>query len=480
MSHLQLSLRPWRDGAKRALLTLGIVLLVFAAIPANSAVAQSAERIQFAPGSLSTNVNGSITSSAPKAYVLRASAGQEMAISTSYVNAPYQVPISSATGTILGSASAGGRWPGTLPATGEYYLNISAVPGAGGARIYYQVMITITGSVGPQPPQPQAQRINFAAGAVSATVNGSLASTGINRWVLRALAGQTMTIQTTSTGPFLLTLSGADGVNLGSANANQTFSAYLPSTQDYYILIQAPADAIGATYTLRVTVVGSTPPPTPIQRPTPQPQAKRIVFAPGAISATEYGYVDVTRPVAYVLKAMAGQNMTVALAGGGPYRGTITGADGSSLGTVDANRSITVRLPRTQDYYITINAPTDVPGSNFVMTVTVVGSTPPTQTPSRVERIQFPPGGTAATVYSSTPQGYVLKALRGQTMYVQIGSGGQPVRARIETSSGQVLGYATESAGWSGVLPGTQDYYIYVESPLDGGSASFALTVSIY
>ncbi len=81
----------------------------------------------------------------------------------------------------------------------------------------------------------------------------------------------------------------------------------------------------------------------------------------------------------YVLRALAGQSMSVYAGSSSPFRVTITGADGSFLGSGNANESIDVRLPATQDYYITLEAPIGgAAAARYSMTVTVVGSTRPT------------------------------------------------------------------------------------------------------
>jgi len=325
-----------------------------------------------------------------------------------------------------------------------------------------------------------AQRITFAPGSISATVNGAVSLGAPVQYVLRALAGQTMTIQTNSTGPFRLSVSGANGAALGYADANQPFQAVLPSTQDYYIFLQAPTDVGTSYYTMQVTVVSQGPRPTPTRAP--QPQTQRITFSPGAVSATVYGTVDSVRPASYVLKALAGQDMTVQFYGGGPYQATLSGADGSFLGSANSGGTISARLPRTQDYYITVNAPAGAGASNFTMVVTVVGASPrPTPPGPTTQRITFARGAVSATVNGATPQNYVLKALRGQTMYVELFTTyGAPATVRIESAGGAALGWASESSDWSGVLPGTQDYYLRVQSPAGAGSTSFSLRVTIY
>ncbi len=309
--------------------------------------------------------------------MLRASAGQTMTISAAWVAYPYQVSVISPNSQLLGVADAGSSWSGALPVSGDYMLIVQ--PGVSNARVYYNFVLSITGSTAPTAtPQPttappNVQRIQFAPGATSATVYGTLYPNQQQQYVLRALAGQSMTVVTSSTGPFRLVISGADGTSLGTINANQSLTVYLPSTQDYFLVL-VPTSGAAVNYTLQVTVVGSTPPPTPT--PVKPPQTQRITFAPGAVSATVAGYADAGRPASYVLRAMAGQDMTVQIYGSGPYNATLTGADGTFLGSANSQGTISARLPRTQDYYITISVPSGAPGFNFSMVVTVVGSGP--------------------------------------------------------------------------------------------------------
>jgi hypothetical protein len=457
------------------LCALSLFLLLSMVLAPASARAQAAEPLAFPRNATSINVAGTVTSTQPKVYMLRANAGQQMTVGAAYISSPYQVIVSDARGATVGFTNAGASWAGTLPATGDYYITIVAPPSAGSAEVYYNLTISITGSTSPTPtPPPAVERINFAPGAISATVSGTVGEANPRRYVLRALAGQNMTVLTDSPVSFRIDVTGADGSYLGTTNANRPLTVGLPRTQDYYLTLTAPAGVTSAPYTLRVTVVGGSQPATPTPRP---PQAQRISFAPGAISATVYGYVDSARPVAYVLRASAGQNMTVQMSGGGPYQASITGANGASLGSVNANNSTTVRLPSTQDYYIAVRAPADAPGSNFTMTVTIVGSQPQPST----KRITFARGAVSATEYGTTPQNYVLKALRGQTMIVELfTNGGMPATAQISAANGTPLGSATESYSWSGVLPGTQDYTINVASPPGGGRTGFTLRVTIY
>ncbi len=118
---------------------------------------------------------------------------------------------------------------------------------------------TASGAPASASPQPAAtvtaRRIVFEAGADTAVVQGHVAAFGMDRWVLRAEAGQTLSARLSfSTGRAILIIFGADGDVLISDHAETpTFTGRLPSTQDYNIDVRGNPD--GPTdYTLTVTV----------------------------------------------------------------------------------------------------------------------------------------------------------------------------------------------------------------------------------
>lgn len=110
-------------------------------------------------------------------------------------------------------------------------------------------------------PEPEPTRIQFAPGAISGQVQGSLAAGGVDRYVLTAMAGQEMTVNLSvaSAGDSaavsaILVIWGADGTVLISDHADATtWVGQLPSTQDYYInvrsVVQDPVD-----YTLEAII----------------------------------------------------------------------------------------------------------------------------------------------------------------------------------------------------------------------------------
>lgn len=116
--------------------------------------------------------------------------------------------------------------------------------------------------------------------------------------------------------------------------------------------------------------------------------------------------------------------------------------------------------------------------STPVYNLPVIGDQPqPT-----ARRIQFAPGSSGATLWSSLPpnglDAYVLTAQAGQTMTVNVIPNSGQALLSISGANGEVLkstGAGTSS--WSGVLPLTQDYFITVSSA--GGAMDYTLQVTI-
>jgi hypothetical protein len=213
---------------------------------------------------------------------------------------------------------------------------------------------------GYQPPEPEPTRIQFAPGATSAQVQGSLAAGGGDRYVLTAMAGQEMTVNlsvATAEVSAILVIWGADGTVLISDHADATtWVGQLPSTQGYYINVRSVAQA-PVDYTLEVII-----PPVASQ---PEPEPTRIQFAPGATSAQVQGSLAAGGGDRYVLTAMAGQEMTVNLSVATAEVSAILiiwGADGTVLISDHADATAWVgQLPSTQDYYINVRSVAQAP-----------------------------------------------------------------------------------------------------------------------
>lgn len=206
-------------------------------------------------------------------------------------------------------------------------------------------------------PGTGATRINFAAGATSANVQGAVAARGTNSYVLAASAGQEMEVSIanpTASNNVILIVYGADGAVLLSDHAGAAFfRGVLPTTQDYHIDVRSVVDT-STDYTLSVII------------------AQRIAFAPGATSATASATTPVNEMHNFVVRASAGQTLNVSTsAAQGQVILIIFGADGDVLISDHAGAtSFTGKLPTTQDYRIDVRSVGSVPAV-YTLTVTI-------------------------------------------------------------------------------------------------------------
>lgn len=115
------------------------------------------------------------------------------------------------------------------------------------AALYTQIVI--------EPPSPTPVRVRFPPGAVSVTLHGSVQYLDDDQYVLRALAGQRMTVEIVSANPEANF--GVQGLEDGQPLkrlhvAGPRWSDVLPATQDYLVTVAAPDGA--ADYALIITV----------------------------------------------------------------------------------------------------------------------------------------------------------------------------------------------------------------------------------
>jgi len=218
---------------------------------------------------------------------------------------------------------------------------------------------TVVPTVAPTvaPPTSALQRIQFAPGAVSKTIAGDVQAPNRNRYVLRAMAGQEMTVEIASPGQVVnFAVSGVDDGQPYKRldNEDRFWSGSLPATQDYLITVVTAHG--NPAYLLTVTVI------TPAAMPPPVSTPMRIRFAPGAISETIPGTLASGATAQYVLGAAAGQSMTV----------TVTSPGNDLLfsipGLVDGVTSWTGMLPSDGDYFITLLATSD---TSYTLAVTI-------------------------------------------------------------------------------------------------------------
>jgi hypothetical protein len=242
------------------------------------------------------------------------------------------------------------EWMGELPSTQDYFVSVVSIQ-----ETDYTLTITIS------PLAGEPTRIAFEPGETEAEIGGDLEPGEMDRYVLRALAGQHLIVWAVSPGrDVFLGLRGADGPSLVPLAVETDFAVAvgLPSSQDY--IVSALATGGGTPYVLKVAVPRTEDLPT------------RIRFAEGSTSATLTGSLaeggDYARTV---LRALAGQTMTVEVTPAADVGIWVAGEDGSFWHAPFDQGALTVALPLTQDYFVTLFSPPGSDPVDFTLEVTI-------------------------------------------------------------------------------------------------------------
>lgn len=323
------------------------------------------QRISFLPGQSSAQVYGQIDGTTTAKYLLEASAGQRMQLVVASPNSNAFMTVVSPSGTPLARAQNNVQtFDQVLPETGDYQIEISSP--AGTPAVTFLLTAAVTGTPSPTPNPGTSQRITFATGTSSATINGQVDGNTFRGYLLNAQAGQRMQVSTSSPlGNVYLTLVSPGGSPLARAqNGAQTFDGILPESGDYSIQVSAPAGTALTNFTLYVSVIGQV-----------TSGAQRIRFNAGSTAAQVNGQVSGTVTASYVLEARAGQQMLIFLTS--PLSNvyvTLVSPLGSPLARAQAGaQSFNGYLPESGDYSIQLSAPVGTTLTSFTMTVSVTG-----------------------------------------------------------------------------------------------------------
>lgn len=197
-------------------------------------------RISFEPGATAATVVGSMEADTAQTYALRVSAGQLIDVSVA-TQQPLAMTVRELDGTLI-DPEGDLFFRGTVPTTQDYLVTLIARESAAD----YALNVIIPA------------RITFAPGGTTAQVEATIAPFTTRHYVIRALAGQTMTLDTTTTqGQVITIVYGADGTVLQTDHAGAPdFGGTLPTTQDYMIHLRSVGD-VAAIVTMDVTI----PPP---------------------------------------------------------------------------------------------------------------------------------------------------------------------------------------------------------------------------
>lgn len=203
------------------------------------------QTVTFAPGATEAEVQGQLPANGIATYIVGAQAGQNMQLSLSSNSNSARIAVMSPTGVPLPPQRGnpeGTYWQGNLPTNGNYVIQVLAGNAAPTANYSLDITIPV--------------RIQFAPGAISASVNGTTSDGRIVTYLLKASGGQTMTVNLVAPANSAgITIYGLDdGQPLVRSQSGATsFTGQLPATQDYVIQV-VPFGNTQVNYTLNVTV----------------------------------------------------------------------------------------------------------------------------------------------------------------------------------------------------------------------------------
>jgi hypothetical protein len=274
-------------------------------------------QIQFAAGSTSGSVNGAVPRGDWDHWGARARRGQmiEVTVSATSGNATFELYTPS--GDQMANDVRSFR--GQLPADGNYAIDV----GSTGGLANYTLTVTITGEPSPDAPQPPSApvgqqnkgQIQFASGASSGSVGGTVATGAWHHWGARAQAGQV--IQITINGNATFELYTPSGTQM--ANDVTSFSGTLPATGNYAIDVGSTGGTANYTLTLSITGSPTPPPPPPAPGDLPGHFQGQIQFAPGASSGSVDGTVERGDWHEWSFRANGGQQSTLTAAGNATF-----------------------------------------------------------------------------------------------------------------------------------------------------------------
>lgn len=431
-------------------------------------------RINFAPGATSATVQSNLAAGGDgDTWLLRVGAGQSVTVQT-IASPPGNIVVSllDMNGATLATNADTTGTSATVPASGDYQINLATASGA--PAVSYTMQVLIPAAAGPVQPA----RIQFAPGQASAQLADTLAAgSDLNSYVVGVGAGQTIQVGVFASPPAAtnITIRNAAGQLLTSGTDMSGASATAATAGDYFIDVSNFNAAPAVSYTLTVTIPPLNPPP-------PQ-QPARIEFGPGQTSAELSGQVAVgLPPVEYVIRVMAGQMLITNLSSNPQASADITVRDmaGNVLNFGRAPTELGTTIPNGSDYLIVVST-MSTNAVQFTLRVTV-----PPLPGAGATRIQFAPGATSATVTGDLPFGgdldsWVVRALAGQTMNVSLGVNEATgwVNVFVYNEAGQLIGSGTDVSDAAVPLATTGDYRIVVSSIQAAGPLSYSMTVDI-
>lgn len=217
------------------------------------------DRIQFVPGDTSTTQMGTLQPNEKRQYTLSALAGQTLEIEALGSNAGIDLEIKGmSNGVVYKRAHQAfqgnsGQWRGLLPVTQAYLitLNLGSNKGVAGDYTMHVSILSVGNRPAPRPNTPTEQRIQFAPGASSATLFGTIDAGNKVRYHLRARKGQQMAVTISPNSYFVVREPSGDPLTSWDG-PDTRWQGSLPVNGEYTIEVM-PINA-GDNYQLTVAI----------------------------------------------------------------------------------------------------------------------------------------------------------------------------------------------------------------------------------
>jgi hypothetical protein len=216
---------------------------------AETAVLPPAEPITFQPGETVLTKAGQLNSDTDKIYSISGIAGQELSLFANASQPGVIVSVTGLNGSPFPSFRSGKIFDELLPTTQKYLIQISSQ--ANGTSLDYSLTLSLT-----TPDSTQAiETINPSPNAAPVTISGTLYPDSEKTYQFNATEGQTLFLDTPSnSSDFTISVHGADGIMLGWTTSSIPFSAFLPTTQAYFITLMPATDTQDLNYALTMKV----------------------------------------------------------------------------------------------------------------------------------------------------------------------------------------------------------------------------------
>ncbi len=228
------------------------------AIPPTPSSLPPASRIQFVAGGTSAVLNGNIDSGQTLYYVLQASATQTMNVKVWSPNADVYLGIFGADGQVLlSNTTQDTLWSGTLPATQDYFLSLTAADGATSYSLSVEIPPLSTAPTANVTPVPGSFDPFVTYG--NPTFDDPMTGENINDWVnpKSGLLPNTNYIKITETGAKFYVTGKIKGFSTWYFQWRELTDLYFQSTFDsgacsgkdaYGMIIRGPEHQAGVSY----------------------------------------------------------------------------------------------------------------------------------------------------------------------------------------------------------------------------------------